>query len=179
VQLFLFGFVVGLDNMAIALAFGSLGLSQYRWRLIAIFGFLAFTVSLFGLWIGSQVSRYFGDSLNIIGAVLLAALGLFSLYSARNEEQNGELLAKAKSWTGVFMLGAGASIDKLVVGFNLGIRDQYFLPVAGIITLFVITMAVAGVYLGKKAHKKWQGYATAAAGLLLIGLAVASAANWL
>jgi putative Mn2+ efflux pump MntP len=178
-QLFLFGFVVGLDNMAIALAFGSLGLSQYRWRLIAIFAFLAFTVSLVGLWIGSQVSRHFEDSLNIIGAALLAALGLFSLYSLRNEEQNGNLVSKAKSWTGIFMISAGASIDKLVVGFNLGIREQHFLPVAGIITLFVVTMAGAGVYLGKKAHKKWQRYATAAAGFLLMGLAVASATGWL
>jgi manganese efflux pump family protein len=179
VQLFLFGFVVGLDNMAVALAFGSFGLSNYRWRLITLFAFLAFTISLLGLWIGSQASRYFEESLNLIGALLLAVLGLFSLYSARNEEQNGKMAAKARSWTGIIMIAAGASIDKLVVGFNLGIREQYFLPVAGIITLFVVAMTVVGVYLGRKAHKKWQRYSTVAAGLLLLFLAVASAANWL
>jgi manganese efflux pump family protein len=178
-QLFLFGFVVGLDNMAIALAFGSLGLHQYKWRLILTFGLLAFVISLLGLWIGDQVSRYFEEGLNIIGGVLLAALGFWTLYSARDDEANGDFVQKAKSWAGIIMIGIGASIDKLVVGFNLGIRNQFFLPVAAIITLFVVTMAIMGMSLGKRAHKRWQRYSTAGAGFLLIGLAIASVLNWL
>jgi putative Mn2+ efflux pump MntP len=62
-----------------------------------------------GLWIGSQVSRYFEVSLNWAGAGFLAVLGLWTLNSARNEDGNGDLKIKAKSWTGIIMNAVGYS----------------------------------------------------------------------
>ncbi len=72
-------------------------------------------------------------------------------------------------------MSAGLSVDNLIVGFSLGLGDVEPLILAGTIAGFSMTFAWIGLKLGHLAKDNHRRSAVAATGILLIGLAIATA----
>ena len=175
-NLLILGVIIGSNNFATALALGSLGQKVRRWRIILIFGLFEFCIPLVGLMLGQRTSKYFAGLLNWLGPTLLALLGSWTIYSAlRNRQKANQLASQVTSWRGLITLSAGLSVDNLIVGFSLGLEEQEPLVLAGTIAGFSMTFAWIGLNLGHLAKENHRRFAMAATGVLLIGLAIATA----
>lgn len=179
-ELLVLGAAIGANNFAVALALGALGLSGRRWRIAAAFGLFEFSVPLVGLLIGRELAAVAADWGRWVGAALLAALGIWTLFTAAAERERAERLAlRVASRRGVIGLAAGLSFDNLIVGFALGLEGAAPLLIASVIAAFSVGFTLIGLELGAEGRRQWERPTEIAAGLALLAIAVAVAAGWL
>jgi manganese efflux pump family protein len=179
-QLIVLGIVVAANNLATALALGSLGQVERRWRVALVFGFFEFVVPLIGIWVGRQVADWIDNLAGWIAPLLLALMGLWAIRAAlRDSDEDKELAEKVTTWRGLLLLAFGLSLDNLVVGFSLGLRGQDPLLVAAVIAVCSMVFSWAGMWFGSRSEHRYETEAQLGAGLLLIGLALATWLNWI
>ncbi|MFW5633515.1 MAG: manganese efflux pump MntP family protein [Erythrobacter sp.] len=175
-ELLILGVVIGSNNFAVSLALGSLGQKVRRWRIVFTFGSFEFAIPLLGMWLGQQASSAIADAAGWLGPTLLALLGIWTVAVAwRSQETAEELASRTTTWGGLLMLSAGLSLDNLLVGFSLGLREADPLAIAATIAVFSMTFAWLGLQLGNRARETHRKWAEAGTGLLLIALAAAMA----
>jgi manganese efflux pump family protein len=180
VQLLVLGIVISTDNLAIAMALGALGQAQQKWRIVLMFGLAAFVVPLLGIWVGREISTYLEDNLNWIGSLLLAIVGGWTVVTAfRRKEEQEDLAEQVTTWGGLILLAGSTSIDNLVVGLSLGMQGRPVFAIAMMSAGFVVAFTLLGIRIGNAAHRHWEQYATIAAGVMLILLAIATWAEWI
>jgi manganese efflux pump family protein len=150
-----------------------------RWRFVLLVTVLAFLLPLVGAAGGRELERMLDMELDFVGAVLLAGVGLWMLWGSRDSEDAEDLAEKVSTLRGNAVLALGTTVDNLVLGFSAGLHGQPTLVIAAVSTVFVAAGTLLGLYLGGQAEQRWGRYATRAAGLLLIALAVAIWRGWL
>ena len=177
-RLLFLGIIIGSNNLAAALTLGALGQAKRVWRVVTVFGGFEFLIPLVGIWLGQQISLTLGDQTSWIAPVLLTGIALLALYSAiQGSPEDKKITDKVTSWGGLIFLAVGLSVDNLVIGFSLGLTGMEPLLVATTIALFSLVFTWLGMHLGAKARRHWQQYTELGAGILLLGLAMASWAN--
>ena len=178
---FLFlGVVIGSNNLAVALALGALGQNVRRFRVMLVFGLFEFVMPLLGIVLGAATARAIGLQTNIVGTVLLVALGLLAVIGGvRNGQEDEKLAKRVTRWRGLVFLALGMSIDNLVVGFSLGIGRANPLAVATTIACFSVLFTWLGMRLGCESRRNWQQAAKIGAGLLLMAFGAANGMGWL
>lgn len=173
-MLLFMGLVIGSNNLAAALAIGTLGENKRWWRIFLVFGMFEFLMPLLGVWIGLQTSSFVGGAATILSVVILLGLAAVSFYAATKPAQEDKALAiKITSWKGLILLELGLSLDNLIAGFGLGIRGAELSPLLTALTIALFSVAYTwlGLHIGNKVASKWQNYAELGAGLLLCLLA--------
>jgi manganese efflux pump family protein len=180
VQFLILGIVISSDNLAVAMALGALGQIGQKWRIALMFGVAAFVVPLIGIWVGREISTYLEDNLNWIGSLLLAIVGGWTVVAAfRRKDEQEDLAEQVTTWGGLVLLTASTSIDNLVVGLSLGIQGRPVFVIAILSAGFVVAFTFLGIRIGNAARRHWEQYATIAAGIMLILLAIATWAEWI
>ncbi|MFP4052252.1 MAG: manganese efflux pump MntP family protein [Phycisphaerae bacterium] len=179
-QLCILGVVIGSNNLAASLALGALGQAG-RWRRVAVtFGSFEFLVPLVGILLGRLLSVRLVHWAQWFSAALLVGVGVATVVTAvrqqLRDEQFGQKLA---TWGGVIALGAGLSVDNLVIGFSLGLRRFDPLTLAITIAVFSVAFSMVGLRLGDVSRRHWERPAELVSGGLLIVLGVVQAAGWL
>lgn len=168
------GFVIGSNNLAAALAIGTLGEQGRRGRILLVFGIFEFLMPLVGVWLGEQASSVVGDAGAVLSVIILLGLAAVSFYAATKPAHEDKALArKITTWKGLIVLELGLSLDNLIAGFGLGIREGELSPflLALTVALFSIGYTWLGLVVGNKVATKWQNYAEVGAGVLLCALA--------
>lgn len=179
-ELLALGAAIGANNLGVALALGALGQSDHRWRIAGVFGAFEFLVPLAGLVVGRELAGELADTGRWVGAALLAALGLWTMWAARGGEQRGrELARRASTWSGLAGLAAGLSLDNLVVGFALGLGGAAPLIVAAVIAAFSVGFTLAGLRLGAAGRHRWRRGTEVLAGMALLAVAAGVGAGWI
>lgn len=179
-QLLILGVAIGANNLATSLALGALGQQSRRWRVVATFGTFEFLIPLVGIWIGQQVSTVLAERVAWLGPALLGALGAWTITTALRTHRGGEHLARrATSWTGLVVLALGLSLDNLLVGFSLGLRQEPPLQLAATISVFAMIFTWVGMHVGGAARRHWERRAEIGAGVVLLVLAIALIAGWI
>ena len=181
-QLLFLGAIIGSNNLAAALALGSLGQKEYRYRAVLVFGIFEFLMPLFGMYLGRQISTSVGEIAQYVAPALLAGLGFFAFYEAFFKEKTSQETAdKLASWKGLILMEIGLSMDNLVAGFSLGLNDSKgsVWLLAAIISAFAMFYTYVGMSVGDKGKRSWETSAKAFTGALLLGLAAASLLGWL
>lgn len=177
--LLLLGLIVGANNLAAALALGALGQFSRRWRIILVFGLFEFFVPLLGITMGQSVALWIEQEVTWVGAGFLAVLGIWTIIAGLRQPAADETLApKLTTWAGLMGLGAGLSIDNLIIGFSLGLGTVNALAVATTVCLCSVTFTWVGLRLGRVAGPERAPYVTITAGVLLLGLASAQVMQW-
>lgn len=180
VDLLVLGVIVAANNMAVALALGALGQHARRWRIVLVFGAFEFCVPLIGILLGRTTARWIEQEVAWVGVVLLALLGLWTLATSWQQAAPEDTLAsRVTTWLGLTVLAAGLSLDNLLIGFSLGLGTVNALVVATTICAFSVTFTWVGLRVGHTAGATYRHYLTAAAGALLIILAVLKATQWI
>lgn len=179
-QLVLLGLIIGSNNLAAALALGALGQANRRWRIAFIFGCFEFFVPLVGLWMGQHSADLISTYASWMGPALLIGMGSWTIFSElRQHPQDDQLACKATTWHGLMLLAAGLSVDNLLIGFSLGLGRVSPLLLASVIACCSVCFTLLGLHLGNSARRGWERPTQIGAGLLLIGLGMASALGWL
>jgi len=178
ISLALLGAVIGANNLAVSLALGSLGQARNALRVVLVFGAFEFIMPLVGTVVGRQLSSVITDHTRWLSPTLLIVVGAWTVYGAVVRDIDVEELARrATTWGGLAVLSAMLSLDNLVVGLSLGLRDLSPLALASLISGFSMVFAGAGLWLGEYAHQGAPRLAGAASGALLVGLGVLLAAG--
>ncbi len=175
-QLLILGAVIGSNNLATALAIGSLGTVKRRWRVVVVFAVFEFTIPLVGLWLGQQASKTVTSYVSWLGPAILGLLGVWIVFSALRAKDDAQSLAqKVTSWRGLVALSAALSIDNLIIGFSLGLGEIDPLRLAATIGGFAIVFAYFGMLIGNKAQAKHRKVTKAGTGVMLVALGAAVA----
>lgn len=176
IELLVLGAIIGSNNLATALAIGSLGTVERRWRVVIVFAVFEFFIPLVGLWIGQRASQSVADYVSWLGPTILGALGAWIVFSALREADDTVGLAqKVTSWRGLTALAAALSIDNLIIGFSLGLGEIEPLRLALVIGGFAIVFAWTGMAVGNRAQARHRKLTKVATGLMLIALGAAVA----
>lgn len=182
---FLVAVSVGLDNFAVAAAFGMNGVNvRQRLQLALLCGLFAGGMSLLGLLAGSSLRGPLGSLAAPAGAGLLGAVGCYSLATAVRDRRRARAApadretaaARGGRGPGIARLGLAAvalSIDSLFVGFALG---AYRVPLAVAVIIFTVTgtgLTVLGLEAGRRIGAVLGGFSGIAGSLALIGVGIA------
>jgi len=179
-ELGILGIVIGSNNFAVALTLGALGLKSYRYRVMFVFGLFEFALPLAGILLGTAVAELIGFQANIVGALMLFGLGLFTVIGGTFDFNDDEYLARRiVSWSGLTVLGAGLSLDNLLVGLSLGFGKVQPLILAATISFFSVIFTWLGMLIGGETRRRLEREAKIASGVLLIFLGIALGIGWL
>ncbi len=175
-SLLVLGFVIGSNNLAVALSLGAQGQAERRVRIAFAFGVFEFVVPLVGIWLGGAAAQTIGTHASWVGASLIIVLGAWTVFSGATSHDGDKSMAElVTNWRGLVVLAAGLSLDNLVVGFSLGLGEASPLLVATTIAVFAVGFTLAGIQLGSASRRHWERTTKIASGLLLVGLGIASA----
>lgn len=165
---------VSADAFAVSLAKG-LQLTHLRLRVavsVALtFGVFQGAMPLIGYLLGSRFSGYVTEVDHWIAFGLLTAVGLKMLWEALvggddDEQSDAESIPLGE----LLVLGLATSIDALAVGISFAFIDVQIVPTVLAIGVTTFVLSLGGVYLGRRAGKRFSGPAEIAGGLVLIGI---------
>lgn len=131
-SVFAVAIALGADAFSIALGLGLSGTTRnFKIRFVVVVAVLHVIMPLVGLELGAVAGQFLGKWAAVIGAVVLAFIGLQMLKNGFESEKPVSLReARQKlnkksdqsftGWTALIVLGLSVSIDALTVGFGLG-----------------------------------------------------------
>jgi manganese efflux pump family protein len=144
------GFTLSLDNFRTAIALGALRLGWRRAGQVALaFGFWDAVAPLVGILVGHYLGQRIGSTAEYVGAIALAAYGLYLLVQAWSTAAPQE---PDSLWT-LFSLPLPLSLDNVVAGTSLGLvgfSPWLAAPIFGAVTTL---MSFAGLQLGRVAAR--------------------------
>jgi len=158
---------LGMDAMSVS---ASIGVKWHgpgqRFRLAWHMGLFQFMMPLIGWTLGQEVVGLFKSFATYLAAALVFGIGVKMLVDALRSrpvaEANGEerfVDARGpagsdptKGWS-LFVLSLATSLDALIVGFSLGLRNTEIWHVSFIIGVVAALMALTGVLIGRHAGK--------------------------
>lgn len=174
------GAVVASNNLAVSFALGALKRPSIHWRIITVFTLFETVIPIIGLFAGKQLSLLVNQYASYIGSAVLVLLGTYLFISAffKKSELN-KLEKQITSWTGIIVLGAGLSIDNLLVGISLGLKGDSPIYVGLFIGLFAFLFVSFGLNVGQNLSLKHRKITDVSAGFLLILLGIMTYFNWI
>ncbi len=160
---------IGLDNFASSIAIGLSGIKQRDKIKIAVtFGAFETLMPIIGLFAGKQAASFLGTKAHILGATLLVLTGLYILIEGLRKTNAHEAVVATKGAGRLLLAGLAISIDNLIVGFSLGTK-KLSIPLAIIIIgVTSVTLAIAGMEVGKRLSTKTEGSSEYLSGIILI-----------
>ena len=174
---------LGLSNFAAAIAIGVSGVdARTRLRVGIVFGIFETGMPLLGLLLGHGLAGTLGHAARWIGAALLIATGLYALIQAFRRHHGGGGGTTGGTVQGLGKLlvsGLALSIDNLAVGFALGTYHVALLTAAVLIGAVSVTMALAGLELGRLLGTKTGERGEALGGIVLVSVGIAIATGLL
>lgn len=178
VEVMLAGLVIGVDNLAAALALGALGQRARLVRIAAAFTVFGAIMPVVGALAGRGLAEAVAGVGAWLGAAVLAGLGGWMLVQAVRESGGEAAAERVTGGRGLFLLAATLSLDNLAVGFGLGVGGTPPWAIGFVGGLSVFGLTVLGLRAGDAARVRWQRYAHLTGAALLLALALAMALGW-
>lgn len=162
---------LGLNNLAASIAIGLSGVDRAtRTRTALAFGLFEAGMPVIGLLIGRQLSHALGGAANVVGGLLLVAVGVRVTISAVRSGDDSAPAVAAMQMRNLLVLAAALSIDNLVVGFALGaFRTPLVLSVA-VIAIVSVGLSLVGLELGARLGARIEHRSELLGGIVLIGV---------
>ncbi len=164
---------VGLDNFAASIALGLAGVDRaLRLRTALVFGLFEAGMPVIGLLVGRGLSATLGSSARYVaGGLLIAAGAQVAIEAARGEER--PTARESASMGRMVVLGAGLSVDNLVVGFALGAHGGSVLRAIVVIGVISVGLSLAGLELGSRLGARVERGSELLAAAVLVGVGLA------
>lgn len=168
-ELAVIGFTLSLDNFRTAILLGAFRLSWRRSVHVAlVFGCWDALAPLVGILGGDYLGETIGNTAESVGAVVIAAYGVFLIVRAR---RSPEPKAMDERWF-LFGLPIPLSLDNIVAGTSLGLLgfSPWLAPPLFGITTAVMTLA--GLQLGRAATSLLRIRSDLLTGVALVIMAI-------
>lgn len=167
-------FSLSVDAVAAAVCCG-LSCPDFRWRdgvwLGCWFGGFQGGMTLIGALLGDQLSEHFQLAGGVAAFGLLVYLGGRMLLDAMRPLEECVLTYDLSCKT-VATLAVATSLDALAVGVSLGWLNAGLWSSAAIIGGVTFTLTLLGSVLGGQVGQRFHRWASAAGGLVLIGMGI-------
>ena len=171
-SILLVGIATNLDNLCAAMALGVQKKTLPMWAnlLIALIsGVVAFVAA------GAASFLAFSGIANLLGGLMLSAVGLWTLVTANRCEDTSGLIQRM-DFKAAMLLGAALAINCLPVAFGAGATGLAALWVSLSIAVCSVASVGLGMLLGNKMARRLNGrWVNIAAGVLLVGLGILEA----
>lgn len=175
---------LGIDAFSVAIGIGLTGVRKIQMIMVAgIITIFHIFMPLLGLSLGTYLGRVAGPMAGTIGALVLIAIGLSTLWNnipglGNNgpaqchgklppRRKNGVML-DISSPASLVLLAAGVSLDALTVGFGLGALKVDLLLTVITMGLVAGLMTAAGLIFGRGLNRTFGQKAEIIGGLILI-----------
>jgi len=169
-------FAVGLDVLAISVGVGVTHLAfEASVRLGCAFAGAEIVMQVAGYGLGSGAGKVLGDVATYIGFALLAFIGLLMIRSSMRHPAKASFDATRGS--GLLMTSLSISLDSLGVGVALPAAAIPLLPLLITVAITTTVFTFVGLAFGARLGERYERNAERAAGVLLILLAAAFAAE--
>lgn len=165
-ELVVLSIALGTDLFSVAIP---IGMNRVRMRVIlrAAFVFAVFHIVMIlsgyyiGHWLGTMVEYLGSYHINtssavvenwasILGAVVLAGLGLYMIKESLTEDDPSEVKNHPLKGFTLIMLAISVSIDALAAGFSLGMMDVDMFKLCVILGIVIFIIATVGLGLGRR-----------------------------
>jgi manganese efflux pump family protein len=167
---------LGMSNFAASIAIGLSGVNPaLRARIALSFGLFEAGMPVIGLLLGRQLSHTLGSQAHLVGGGLLVAAGAYTLLDAIRSGDDGPPVAGAGMGR-LLLLGAGLSIDNLIVGFALGTYHAPLVLGIALIAIVSVGLSLIGLELGARLGTSVEHASELLGGIVLIcvGAAIAT-----
>jgi putative Mn2+ efflux pump MntP len=177
---------LGMDAMSVAMGVGVRWHGpRQRFRLSFHMGLFQFLMPLLGWLAGRELAGLLADWGKWIAGALVLAIGIKMLYEALRshpgataeavEHEAEEVLHvpadPTRGWS-LLVLSVATSIDALVVGLSLGLKQVSIWGASVVIGIVAALMALTGIAIGKRLGQQFGRPAEIFGALVLIALAV-------
>lgn len=168
-------FAIGLDVFALSTAIGIKGL-PWRWRirLGASFSAAEIIMQIAGLFLGTGFGRLAGDIASYVGLIVLAGIGAWMLHESGAEDERD---FDVKKPAGLLLASLSISLDSFGVGFALPMLRLPVIPLLSTVAISTVCFTLIGLAFGSALGHKFEKGAERGAGIVLIVLALAFAAQ--
>lgn len=181
---------LGMDAMSVSMAVGVRWHGpRQRFRLAWHMGLFQFMMPVIGWLVGKQLAGVMQQWGKYVAAVLVIGIGAKMLWevlkshpgavaeSIESAEENVRARTTGKKGDptkglSLVVLAVATSIDALVVGFSLGLREANIWTASVIIGLVAAAMSLAGVSIGRRIGESLGAKAELIGAVVLIGLGV-------
>lgn len=180
-KLVLLGVVIGSNNLAVAFGLGAMDTRPFWLRIVVVFGVFEFVIPLVGILIGQQVSAFIASYASYIGGGILITFGLLMMYKSFKsyKKEASDLLKNVTSWLGIISLSAALSIDNLIVGFSMGLKNFHPLTTSTVIAGSSVLFTIIGLNTGKHLKHHHRKATDIFAAFLLLLLGIATILDWI
>lgn len=167
--------MIASNNLAISLAMGTFTPKKEHLKIVLVFGVFEFVIPLAGVLIGQQLANFIQQYASIFGSIILTLLGCYIIVkSLINNGDISKIKDKILNLKGLIVLAMGLSIDNLIVGFGLGLKDVNPILFAAVISLSSMIFSLLGLKLGKYFSNRFRVITEVLSGILLICLGIAT-----
>jgi putative Mn2+ efflux pump MntP len=165
---------LSLDTFAVSAALGVAGLSRReRWRLGLLLAAFEAGMPIAGFLAGRLAGQALGRVADLAAAVVLVGAGLLML---REDDADGEALARRMRGLAILGVGVSVSMDELAIGLVIGLLRLPVVAVALLIGAQALVVSQVGVRAGARLGERLRERAEQVAGLLLVALGAGLAA---
>ena len=164
---------LALDTFALSAALGIAGIpAERRMRTSLILSAFEAAMPILGFFVGGAVGHVVGYFAGWTAIAFLAIAGVLMLRPGDEEKERARLrlLARAQGFA-VIDLGLSISLDKLAIGFSIGLLGLPLLAGVAWIAVQAFGAAQLGMRLGSRVGKELRERAEQLAGGVLIGMA--------
>ena len=179
---------LGMDAMSVSMAIGVRWHGPHqRFRLSWHMGLFQFLMPIAGWTLGRTLADLLARVGGFVAALLVFAVGAKMFYEAVKSHPGAvaeeaehfaekELHVKGKDPTrgwSLVILSVATSIDALVVGFSLGIKERGIWTASAVIGVVAAGMVLIGMAVGKRIGQRLGRRAEVLGGAILMALGVA------
>jgi len=172
--LLLMAAALGTDAMSLAIGIGLRGISRREGiRVSLVIGLFHIIMPLIGTAAGGYLSRLAGGMAQIIGAAIVAFIGIRMVWGClTSNSSNNQMTPWKLTGVSLLLLALSVSIDALSVGLGLGAFGYNIYLTSTLFGLFGAGMTAAGLFLGRKMGFLVGKYGELVGGGVLIILAL-------
>ena len=168
----LLGIAVGLamDAFAVSIAAGlavAAVTPRHVFRVSFHFGLFQFMMPIIGWLAGGQLAGYVGSYGTWAAFALLVYVGGRMLWEARRQKTAGDDRDPTRGLT-LVTLSIATSLDALAVGMSMAFLGVLVWIPAVVIGVVTATLSAVGITFGGRIGPRWERWAEAAGGLVLI-----------
>ena len=165
---------VGLDNFGAATALGIAGVDRnLRIRVAFIFGVFEAAMPVVGLLLGHSLAHRLGAASKPIAGGLLGVAGAYAIINELTGESEAAPERGGVTTKRLVLIGAGLSIDNIVIGFALGTYHVNILAAALLIATVSVALSLLGLEVGGRLGERLGRRSELVGGVVLIVVGVA------
>ena len=165
ILIFIIAISLSMDAFSLSLAYGTISLSKKEINILSIIvGIYHFFMPIFGMLIGSYITRFIHIGEDIIILVIFSIIGINMVIESKKEQEE----VKQMKLVEMLLFGFAVSIDSFSVGIGLNNISNKFIMCSSIFSITSFIFTYIGLKLGKKLNSIIGKVATLLGGIALV-----------